>query len=138
MRIGQRIALPSSYIGVYALRPRAGAAPLPAYELSYTTSHYALVVWATPADRVDLSALKTKAGDLETGALARTMSGGMIVGSAVDHWERICPGVPTVGFCVDRAHSELVAERFRERRHRALHLDGETPSAQRRAAITPR
>ncbi|MDB5596247.1 MAG: type restriction protein res subunit [Hyphomicrobiales bacterium] len=88
-----------------------------------------------PAEPVDLSAVKAKAGDFEAGQLARAMSRPVIIGSAVDGWERICLGVPTVAFCVDRAHSQLVAERFRARGHRAVHIDGETPPTQRRAAI---
>jgi superfamily II DNA or RNA helicase len=89
-----------------------------------------------PARLPDLTGVRTRAGDYAPEALSRVMSKGVIIGSAVDEYARICPGAPAIAFCVDREHSRLVADRFRERGYRAEHVDGETPIDERRALIT--
>jgi superfamily II DNA or RNA helicase len=60
---------------------------------------------------------------------------GVVIGAAVEEYQRLCSGLPTVVFCVDRAHSETVAERFRAAGVRAAYVDGETPATERRRAI---
>ena len=37
---------------------------------------------------------------------------GVVIGAAVTEYQRLCPGVPAVAFCVDVAHSEAVAAAF--------------------------
>jgi DNA repair protein RadD len=61
--------------------------------------------------------------------------GTVVIGAAVSEYQRLCPGRPAVVFCVDRAHSEAVAERFRAAGVTAQHVDGETPATERRRAI---
>jgi hypothetical protein len=63
------------------------------------------------------------------------MSDGIIVGSAVEEYERICSGGPSITFCVDTAHSKLVAEAFGRHGYRTEHVDGETPRRERRDLI---
>ncbi len=87
-----------------------------------------------PAQAPDMSAAKIRAGDFAVEDLRAVMDG-VVVGAAVAEYQRICPGVPTVVFCVDMAHSEAVAERFRATGSRAAHVDGETPASDRRRAI---
>ena len=82
----------------------------------------------------DLSSARIRAGDYAVEDFRAAMSG-VVIGAAVAEYQRICPGVPAVVFCVDVAHSEAVADRFREAGVRAQHIDGETPGADRRAAI---
>ena len=77
---------------------------------------------------------KIRAGDFAIEDIRDAM-GGVVIGAAVDEYARLCPGVPAVAFCVDRAHSEAVAERFRAGGRRAAHVDGETPANDRRNAI---
>jgi DNA repair protein RadD len=64
-----------------------------------------------PTGAPDLSGARIRAGDFATEDL-RIAMGGVVVGSAVDQYQRICPGVPAVAFCADRDHSRAVAERF--------------------------
>ena len=90
------------------------------------------VVYAPVAP--DLSRARIRAGDYATEDLRAAMDG-VVIGAAVKEYLRLCPGVPAVAFCVDIQHSEEVAARFRDAGVRALHLDGETPAAERRAAI---
>jgi len=88
-----------------------------------------------PARRLDLSHIRTRAGDYAVDELAETMSAGVIIEGAVDEYVRLCAGVPAIAFCVDIAHSELVAAAFADRGFRAAHVDGATSSAERRALI---
>jgi DNA repair protein RadD len=91
-------------------------------------------VYEPIADGPDMSAAKIRGGDFAVEAQRDAMDG-VVVQSAVDEYARLCPGVPSVVFCVDRAHSEAVAQRFRAAGVRAQHLDGETPASERRTAI---
>jgi superfamily II DNA or RNA helicase len=68
-------------------------------------------------------------------AYGAVMSAAGLVGNAVEHYGRICPGVPAVAYCVDIAHSRQVARRFGQAGFRAAHVDGNTPARQRRALI---
>jgi superfamily II DNA or RNA helicase len=87
-----------------------------------------------PVKAPDLNGAKIRAGDFAIEDIRDAM-GGVVIGAAVDEYARLCPGVPAVAFCVDRAHSEAVAERFRAGGRRAAHVDGETPANDRRNAI---
>ena len=87
-----------------------------------------------PAAEVDLSGARTRGGDYAIEDI-RSAMGGVVIGAAVDEYLRLCPGVPAVAFCVDIAHSQQVAARFRAHGVRAQHLDGDTPAAERRRLI---
>jgi DNA repair protein RadD len=88
-----------------------------------------------PEFEPDLSGVSTRAGDYVTGQLANVMSRPVVIGSAVDEYEDRCDGSPALVFCVDIAHSKLVAERFAQRGYRAEHVDGDTPRLERRRLI---
>ena len=66
-----------------------------------------------PPTQIDLSGLKSRAGDWEREALSSRMDKPSITGDAVKHYSQICPGVPAVVFCVSIQHAEHVAEQFR-------------------------
>jgi superfamily II DNA or RNA helicase len=101
-----------------------------------TTGGYLVPARCFAPERLpDLSRLRVSMGDYALDQLGLTMSEGIIVGSAVDEYERLCPGAPAIAFCVDIQHSILVAERFAARGYRAAHLDGDTPKEERRQLI---
>ncbi len=89
----------------------------------------------TPPHGPDLSKVAIRIGDYAVDQLAAVMSDGIIVDTAVDEYERLCPGAPAIVFCVDRAHSRQVAKAFQARGWRAEHLDGDAPRDQRRRLI---
>lgn len=66
-----------------------------------------------PERAVDLSRVRTLAGDFNTGDLAAAMDDGKLTGSAVEHYAQICPGAPAIAFCASVAHAEHVADSFR-------------------------
>lgn len=84
-----------------------------------------------PAAQVELSGVKRRAGDYAVEELAEAMSDRALVGNAVEHYRGLAAGVPAVAFCVNVAHSRLVAERFIAAGVRAAHVDGQTPEAER-------
>ena len=92
------------------------------------------VVFEPIAGGPDMSGARIRAGDYAIED-QRAAVGSVVIGAAVDEYARICPGVPSVAFCVDVAHSQAVAQRFREAGWRATHLDGETAASARRNAI---
>jgi superfamily II DNA or RNA helicase len=88
-----------------------------------------------PAIRPDLTGIRTRAGDYETDVLAERMMAGGITGDAVAHYTKLMPQLPGLAYTVSVAHSESVAQAFNEAGYSALHVDGETPRDERRAAI---
>jgi DNA repair protein RadD len=88
-----------------------------------------------PAKYVDLSRIRTRAGDYAVDELARVMSAERLTDDVIGDYARISPGRPTVVFCVDVAHSMKVARRFQQRGYRAAHVDGNTPRDERRRSI---
>jgi DNA repair protein RadD len=79
----------------------------------------------------NLSGARMRGGDYAIEDIREAM-GGVVIGSAVDEYRKRLLGLPTVAFCVDVEHSKTVAERFRTIGIRAAHVDGETPTKERR------
>jgi superfamily II DNA or RNA helicase len=92
------------------------------------------VVYA-PERLVDLKGARTVAGDYAIGDLAQRMSAELVLDDAVTEYRRRLSGRSAIAFCTTIAHSYLVARRFRAAGIRAQHLDGDTPSAERRRLI---
>ena len=85
-------------------------------------------------EQVDLSGVKKIAGDYDAEALAGVMDKPKITGNAIEHWKRICPGVPAAAWCVNVAHAKHVAEEFNAAGIPAMALSGESTSEERDAA----
>jgi DNA repair protein RadD len=72
------------------------------------------VLYAPPIEEIDLSDVRTLAGEYNRADLAVAMDKQVITGCAVEHYKRILPHSPTaVAFCVSVAHAEHVAGEFR-------------------------
>jgi len=83
----------------------------------------------------DLSEVRVKGGDYDEAALADAVDRQALVGNIVDHWLQHAAGLRTVVFAVSVAHSQHIAERFRQAGVAAEHLDGTTPLAERDAIL---
>lgn len=81
------------------------------------------VIYA-PQQKIDLSSVRTVRGDYDSKQVADIVDKPTITGDAVAHYQRICPGVPAVAFCVSINHAEHVAEEFRKAGYRAYSVDG--------------
>jgi len=92
------------------------------------------VVYA-PACQLDLSGVRSLAGDYDKGALAAAMDRPTITGDAVAHYRKYCDGAPSIAFCVSVAHAEHVAEAFRLSGYQAASIDGTLNDSDRRQRI---
>jgi DNA repair protein RadD len=92
------------------------------------------VIYA-PAQRLDLSGLRTKMGDYDNQQLEEFMDKPTITGDAVAHYQKLCPGTPAVAFCVSVRHAQHVAEEFRAAGYRAYHADGSLDDDVRRRIL---
>ncbi|MFH5927055.1 DEAD/DEAH box helicase [Roseomonas xinghualingensis] len=88
-----------------------------------------------PADGPDLSGVRTRGGDYDAAALAGAMGGMRVVGDAVEHYAKHCPGQPAILFSPSVAHAETMAAAFRAAGWRAVAASGASPPAERDAAI---
>lgn len=92
------------------------------------------VVYA-PQDRINLDGVHKKGADYDAEELAAVMDKPVITGSAIEHWQRICPGVPAIAWCANVAHAKHVAEQFNAAGIPARALSGEDDSAERDRAL---
>lgn len=89
-----------------------------------------------PKIQADLSSITLNAaGDYNDRALAAAMDKPVITGDAVQHYKRICPGVPAVAFCSSIEHAKHVAESFREAGFDFRSLDGKMKPSDRAELI---
>ena len=91
-------------------------------------------VYAPPSG-LDLSGVKSRYGDYVKKEMAAAVDRPKITGSAVEHYRRICPGVPAIAFCASVAHAEHVAAEFRGAGFRAASVDGTMHDSQRKGLI---
>jgi superfamily II DNA or RNA helicase len=83
----------------------------------------------------DLSRLHMRGGDFAKEDLAAVMDSKMIIGDAVDHYRRICPGAPAIAFCVSVDHAKHTAAQFQEAGFRAATIDGSMDREARRDIV---
>jgi superfamily II DNA or RNA helicase len=74
----------------------------------------------------DLSEVGTTAGDFVTSQLSAAVNHRERSLMAVEYWKNICPGRPTLAFCVDVSHAEDTAALFLENGVRAAAISGRT------------
>jgi len=94
-------------------------------------SPYRLFAPAAP----DLSAVATSAGDYQRGALAKAMDKPQIVGDAIGHYSKLCPGKRAVVFAAGVENSRNIVGQFLGAGIPAEHVDGSMPVEARDAAV---
>lgn len=87
------------------------------------------IAYTTP-NNVDLSAIKTMAGDYNIGELANAMDKPTIVGDAVAHYKKHASGKRAVVYCCNVAHSKHTTEAFNDAGVPAAHVDASTTEAE--------
>lgn len=83
-------------------------------------------------NRYDFSKVDMSGFDYDAAQLAEMLNKPTITGDAVEHYKKICPGVPTIVFCVSIEHSLDVAEAFRSAGFKSFQVDGSTDDTRRR------
>ena len=76
-----------------------------------------------PPYTLDMSKVKTKAGDWEEKSLSKVVDDPKIIGDIVTTHQRLAKGRPTVVFAVNIAHSKHICEEFKKVGLRAAHVD---------------
>lgn len=94
-------------------------------------SKYRLFAPTTP----DLGDVATQAGDFKRDQLADAMDKPSIVGDAIEHYRKLCPGKRAVVFAVNIEHSRHIVQQFMLAGIPAEHVDGTMDTATRDAAI---
>lgn len=92
------------------------------------------IVYA-PERLVNLKGARTVAGDYAVGDLARRMSADFVLDDALMEYRKHLEGKTAIAFCTTIEHSRTVARFFRSAGVEAQHLDGDTPSNERRALL---
>lgn len=88
-----------------------------------------------PPTKANLSGVRTAMGDYVVSELEPVMDKPAITGDAVDHYKRICDGVPMLVFCVSVAHAHHVAAQYTEAGYRAAAVDGKLSDEDRKDRI---
>ena len=92
-------------------------------------------VFAPPL-KVDLTTVKTRAGDYANDQLSEAMDRPTITGDAVDHYCRLADGLPAIAFCCSIAHATSVCSAFTAVGYRAKLVTGSMPMDERDDAIS--
>lgn len=91
-------------------------------------------IFGTPED-LDLSGVKNSMGDYAKNDLSNLLDKPKIIGSAVDHYRKLCPNTPAIVFCVSVAHAEHTAQEFRDSGFKFYSIDGNTEDDLRKQLI---
>lgn len=97
--------------------------------------HLAPVRCYTIPKKLDWKEIRKSGGDFVGTAAADLLEEGEFNGDAVKEYKKHCPGKPAIVFCCTIAHSELVAQLFREAGFRAAHLSANTDPVLRKQLI---
>ena len=88
-----------------------------------------------PPPMVDVSSLPIRAGDYAKEETEQAMDKPTVTGDAVEHYRRICDGVPMLVFCTSVAHARHVAEEYCAAGYRAASVDGTMSDEDRKDRI---
>lgn len=88
-----------------------------------------------PIRKVDISGVRTRAGDYSIEDLERVVDTKEITGDVIKEVLKICPGVPTMIFCTTRKHAADVAAQFKAAGLNAESVDGSMPRQEIRRRI---
>jgi superfamily II DNA or RNA helicase len=86
-------------------------------------------------DVPDMKGVRKMMGDFKKADAAERMDKPKLTGNIIKHWKKYANGLKTIGFAVNVAHSQHLAESFRVAGIKAEHLDGTTDKAERKRII---
>lgn len=92
-------------------------------------------IYYAPPSNLNLSDVKIRMGDYDKKGMEAAVDRPTIVGDAVEHYKRICCGVPAIAFCASIHHAETVAEQFRQAGFAWEVLDGTLSDHDRRDRV---
>jgi DNA repair protein RadD len=83
------------------------------------------------AMHIDMSGVRISGGEYNAADLEAAVDKADLIGDCVDHYKRICPGVPAVAWCASIKHSQHVADQFNAAGIPAIVLSGESSPDER-------
>ena len=86
-------------------------------------------------EQVDMTGVHIRAGEYKTAEALDKVDKHVITGSAVEHYKRFADHQPAIAACVSIAHSEHVAQEFRDAGYRALAVNSRMPAIEVARAI---
>lgn len=89
-----------------------------------------------PPLQLDLSTVPVRGGDYAAEALAQIMDRPVITGSAIEHYQRLCPSARAVVFCATVRHAHDVALQFQQAGIPGAGIDGSMEDWQRQELIS--
>ena len=89
-----------------------------------------------PPIKVDLTKVKTRAGDYAKDDLDQAMDRPTITGDCISHYRRLADGLPAIAFCCSVKHATSVCSAFRAAGYRAKLVTGNMPMEERDEAIS--
>lgn len=92
-------------------------------------------VYYAPPQMVDMGTVATRYGDYAKKDLELATDKPAIIGDAIKHYQRLMPGKRAIVFAVTVEHSKHIVAQFNQAGIPAAHVDGETPRAERKAAV---
>jgi len=84
---------------------------------------------------IDFNAFDVARGDYIRSQIEKALDRKAIYGDVVQHYRKICHGVPAIAFCATVKHAEAVAAEFRRFGYRAQSVDGSMTRDARDSAI---
>ena len=81
------------------------------------------------------SGVKITGGDFNQRSLAEAVNTALVMGDLVPTWQKYAAGKRTVVFGVDIQHSKAIADAYIQAGISSEHLDGETPTEERKAIL---
>ena len=84
---------------------------------------------------ISMDGVGTRMGDFIRSQVVSLVDKPTIIGNAISHYQRLCPGSRNVVFCASVEHSEHTAMQFRAAGISAEHVDGKTDPLKRDGAI---
>lgn len=88
-----------------------------------------------PPSGVDMSGVNMVAGDFDKKEVGKRVDKPVITGCAIEHYVKICNGVPAIAFCSSIAHAEHVAEQFNNAGISSASIDGKLSDGARKSRI---
>lgn len=105
----------------------------PASIRELTDLNYVARLRAYRVSKPDLDNVKVRAGEFDEDQVAQIMGGNALVADIVQTWKQLAENRPTLGFAVNLAHAEMMAERFNAAGIPAEFIEGDTPPLERKA-----
>ena len=92
-------------------------------------------LYFAPPVQFDSASMRTTAGDYNKADMGKALDKPHILGDAVGHYKRICPGAPAVAFCVNLSHAHHTAKAFEDAGYTFKVIDGTQTPEQRKELV---